>query len=95
MSTAFADVLERANIPTEDTGEPLRLGTTLTGLSGKQYSIAQMFQEREHPMLAVIKEFTSDNLRKPFSMWDGVDESFRNVVARMASLDPKRRITAK
>jgi ribulose-phosphate 3-epimerase len=46
-------------------------------------------------VLAVMTEFTSDNPRKPFSMWDDVDESFRDVVTKMTSLDPKRRITTR
>ena len=46
-------------------------------------------------VLAVMKEFNGDNPRKPFSMRHDVDESFRDVVAKMTSLDPKRRITAR
>ncbi|KAK4150811.1 CMGC protein kinase [Chaetomidium leptoderma] len=46
-------------------------------------------------VLAVMEEFTSDSPRKPFSMWDDVDESFRDVVTKMTSLDPKGRITAR
>jgi hypothetical protein len=41
-------------------------------------------------VLAVMKEFTSDNPRKPVSMWDDVDESFGDVVAKMTSLDLKK-----
>lgn len=46
-------------------------------------------------VLDVVKEFTADNPRKPFAMWEDVDESFRDVVTQMTSLDPKRRITAR
>ena len=46
-------------------------------------------------VLAVMTEFTSDHPRKPFSMWDDIDEGYRDVVSRMTSLDPKRRITAR
>lgn len=44
MSTALVDMSERANIPTRDPTEPLRLGATLTSLSRKQYQITQMLQ---------------------------------------------------
>ncbi|KFY50734.1 hypothetical protein V496_09209 [Pseudogymnoascus sp. VKM F-4515 (FW-2607)] len=46
-------------------------------------------------VLDVIPEFTTTDPRKPFSMWEEVDEEFRDVVTKMTSLDPARRITAK
>ncbi|EFR02289.1 CMGC/CDK protein kinase [Nannizzia gypsea CBS 118893] len=46
-------------------------------------------------VVAVIDEFTSENPRKPFSMWEGVEEPFRDIISKMTSLDPTRRITAK
>lgn len=46
-------------------------------------------------VLDVIKEFTADNPRRPFPMWDDVDESFRDLVTRLTSLDPARRITSR
>ena len=46
-------------------------------------------------VLDVVKEFTADKPRKPYSMWEDVDESFRDVITQMTSLDPKRRITAR
>ncbi|KAM5443600.1 RIBULOSE-phosphate 3-epimerase [Microsporum ferrugineum] len=46
-------------------------------------------------LVAVVDEFTPDDPRKPFSMWDDVDETFRDIVGRMTSLDPARRTTAK
>ncbi|KFZ20634.1 hypothetical protein V502_03116 [Pseudogymnoascus sp. VKM F-4520 (FW-2644)] len=46
-------------------------------------------------VLDVIPEFTTTDPRKPFSMCEEVDEEFRDVVTKMMSLDPARRITAK
>ncbi|KAG5295510.1 hypothetical protein I7I50_08279 [Histoplasma capsulatum G186AR] len=46
-------------------------------------------------VLDVIKEFSPENPRKPFSMWEDVDECFRDVIMKMTSLDPARRITAR
>lgn len=46
-------------------------------------------------VLAVTKEFSPENPRKPFSMWEDVDECFRDFITKMMSLDPARRITAK
>ncbi|KAK2796916.1 hypothetical protein FQN50_009375 [Emmonsiellopsis sp. PD_5] len=39
--------------------------------------------------------FTADDPRKPFSMWEHVDASFRDVIVQMTSLAPARRITAR
>ncbi|KKZ62001.1 hypothetical protein EMCG_03462 [[Emmonsia] crescens] len=46
-------------------------------------------------ILDVIKEFSPENPRKPFSMWEDVDECFRDLITKMTSLDPARRITAR
>lgn len=46
-------------------------------------------------VLAVIEEFTPDNPRHPFFLWHNVDETFRDLIVKMTSLDPVRRITAK
>ncbi|KAL1845165.1 hypothetical protein VTK73DRAFT_1000 [Phialemonium thermophilum] len=46
-------------------------------------------------VLDVMREFNATNPRTPFSMWAGVDEGFRDVVVKMTSLDPARRITAR
>ncbi|KLJ13792.1 hypothetical protein EMPG_11291 [Blastomyces silverae] len=46
-------------------------------------------------VLDVIKEFSLENPRKPFSMWENVDECFRDLITKMTSLDPARRITAR
>lgn len=46
-------------------------------------------------VLAVTKEFSPENPRKPFSMWENVDECFRDLIMKMMSLDPARRITAR
>jgi hypothetical protein len=45
-------------------------------------------------VLDIVREFTPENPRRPFSMWDVADEEFRGVVARMTSLDPLLRVTA-
>jgi serine/threonine protein kinase len=65
------------------------------GLVGLLDHLDEESAEWRDLVLAVMELFTSDNPRKPFSMWDDVDESFRDVVAKMTSLDPKRRITAR
>ncbi|RDL32568.1 CMGC protein kinase [Venustampulla echinocandica] len=46
-------------------------------------------------VLATVPEFTTTDPRKPFSMWEDVDECFRDVMTKMMSLDPARRITAR
>ena len=46
-------------------------------------------------VLDVVPEFTTADPRKPFSMWEDVDECFRDVITKMMSLDPARRITAR
>lgn len=46
-------------------------------------------------IMDVIQESNTKNPRKPFSMWETVDESFRDIVVKMTSLDPARRITAR
>ena len=45
-------------------------------------------------VMDVVRDFNAGNPRKPFSMWETVDDSFRDVVTKMTSLDPARRITA-
>ncbi|WEW61819.1 hypothetical protein PRK78_007315 [Emydomyces testavorans] len=46
-------------------------------------------------LLAVAEEFNADDARQPFSMWDDVDETFRDIIVKMTNLDPAQRITAK
>lgn len=46
-------------------------------------------------IMAVADEFTTDDPRQPISMWSDIDESFRDIIVKMTSLDPARRITAK
>ncbi|OBT53182.1 hypothetical protein VE04_06181 [Pseudogymnoascus sp. 24MN13] len=46
-------------------------------------------------VLDVTPEFTTTNPRKPFSMWVEINEGFRDIVTKMTSLDPARRITAR
>ncbi|EEH03603.1 conserved hypothetical protein [Histoplasma capsulatum G186AR] len=42
-----------------------------------------------------LNEFSPENPRKPFSMWEDVDEYFRDLITKMTSLDPARGITAR
>ncbi|EGC47927.1 conserved hypothetical protein [Histoplasma capsulatum var. duboisii H88] len=46
-------------------------------------------------VLDVTKEFSPENPRKPFSMWEDFDEYFRDLIMKMTSLDPARGITAR
>jgi serine/threonine protein kinase len=46
-------------------------------------------------VLVVVKEFTTNDPRKPFSMWHDVDECFRDAITKMMNLDPARRSTAR
>lgn len=46
-------------------------------------------------VLDVIPEFTTTDPRRSFSMWVEVDEEFRDIVTKLTSLDPARRITTK
>jgi ribulose-phosphate 3-epimerase len=46
-------------------------------------------------VLVVVNEFTTNDPRKPYSMWSNVDECFRDVITKMMSLDPARRLTAR
>lgn len=46
-------------------------------------------------MVATMQDFTAENPRKPFSLWCDVEEDFRDLVEKMISLDPRRRIKAR
>ncbi|KAF3483973.1 uncharacterized protein GIQ15_03297 [Arthroderma uncinatum] len=46
-------------------------------------------------VVTIADEFTPADPRYPFSIWEDVDESFRDIIVKMTSLDPARRITAK
>ena len=39
--------------------------------------------------------FGTDNPRRPFSLWKGVDEDFKDLVCAMTNFDPEKRITAR
>jgi serine/threonine protein kinase len=46
---------------------------------------------------AVRSSFSAEYLREPFYLWQdaGIDEDFRDLVVKMANLDPRKRITAR
>lgn len=43
----------------------------------------------------LIRQFGPQNPRDPFRHWEPVDPDFKDVVARMTCLDPRKRITAR
>ncbi|KAH8425609.1 uncharacterized protein LDX57_003358 [Aspergillus melleus] len=44
----------------------------------------------------VIRDgFNEDNPRKPFSLWSGVDNDFKDLICPMTNFDPAKRITAR
>ena len=45
-------------------------------------------------LVALASTFTPGNLRQPFKDWQYVEPSLRDLVGKMTSLDPRRRITA-
>ncbi|KAK4042852.1 kinase-like domain-containing protein [Parachaetomium inaequale] len=45
-------------------------------------------------LIALAGDFDAEKLRKPFALWHYVDAGFRDLVGKMANLDPKKRITA-
>lgn len=46
-------------------------------------------------IFAVIRDgFNADNPRKPFSLWQGVDEELKDLVGRLTNFDPAKRLTA-
>lgn len=48
------------------------------------------------PIFEVTRDgFSKDNPRKPFSLWKGVDEGFKNLVRSMTNFNPEKRITAR
>jgi serine/threonine protein kinase len=53
----------------------------------------------DNPWVSVLEVthdgFNKDNPRRPFSLWEGVDEDLRDLVCAMTNFDPKRRITAR
>ncbi|KAM5447984.1 hypothetical protein McanCB49686_007382 [Microsporum canis] len=55
------------------------------GLVGLLEHLEDDSAERRDILIAVVDEFTPDDPRKPFSMWEDVDESFRDIVGRMTS----------
>lgn len=46
-------------------------------------------------LIALAESFDAANPRKPFEKWYFVDAQFRDLVCRMTTLDPARRITAR
>jgi serine/threonine protein kinase len=58
-----------------------------------------LYQFRDSPWGEVFRimasDFNKDNPRTPFSMWTGVDESFRDLICAMTNFDPPKRITAR
>lgn len=67
-------------------------GPGLAGFVGTH--LAEDSQQFRELMLDVVKEFTPENPRRPFSIWGIADEEFREIVTRMTNLDPSLRITA-
>ncbi|KAF2176604.1 kinase-like protein [Zopfia rhizophila CBS 207.26] len=48
------------------------------------------------PIFEVTRDgFNKDNPRRPFSLWKGVDEDFKNLICAMTNFDPGKRITAR
>ncbi|KAL9087402.1 MAG: hypothetical protein Q9165_006699 [Trypethelium subeluteriae] len=48
------------------------------------------------PVFEVTRDgFNKDNPRKPFALWQGVDEDFKNLICAMTNFDPGKRITAR
>jgi serine/threonine protein kinase len=48
------------------------------------------------PIFEVIRDgFNKDNPRRPFSLWQGVDEGFKDLICAMTNFDPRKRITAR
>jgi serine/threonine protein kinase len=45
-------------------------------------------------LIAVANDFPPGSRRQPFAHWDYVDPVLRDLVSKMTSLDPSRRITA-
>ncbi|RAL06127.1 kinase-like protein [Aspergillus ibericus CBS 121593] len=39
--------------------------------------------------------FGEDNPRRPFALWKGIDEDFKNLICAMTRFDPEKRITAR
>ncbi|KAF2278015.1 kinase-like protein [Westerdykella ornata] len=46
-------------------------------------------------LVALAGDFDAERPRKPFTMWQYVDGEFRDLIMKMANLDPARRITAR
>lgn len=65
------------------------------GLVGLLEHLDDSVTQWRDPVLTVVPEFTATNPRKSFSMWEDVDECFRDVITKMMSVDPARRITAR
>lgn len=48
------------------------------------------------PVFEVIRDgFNKDNPRRPFSLWAGVDDDFKDFIRAMTHFDPEKRITAR
>ncbi|OJJ43918.1 hypothetical protein ASPZODRAFT_72814 [Penicilliopsis zonata CBS 506.65] len=39
--------------------------------------------------------FNQDNPRRPFALWKGVDDDFKDLIAAMTNFDPEKRLTAR
>ncbi|CAI6334266.1 unnamed protein product [Periconia digitata] len=53
----------------------------------------------ENPWVPIFEvtrdDFNQDNPRRPFSLWEGVDEDFKNLICAMTNFDSGKRITAR
>lgn len=47
-------------------------------------------------VFSVLRDgFNADNPRKPFSLWQGVDEELKDLIGRLTNFDPAKRLTAR
>lgn len=46
-------------------------------------------------LIILASSFDLNNPRQPFESWNYVEPDFRDLICRMTSLDPRRRITAR
>ncbi|AEO62328.1 uncharacterized protein THITE_2106391 [Thermothielavioides terrestris NRRL 8126] len=46
-------------------------------------------------VIALVEDFDEEKRRTPFALWPHVDADFRDLICKMTSLDPKKRITAR
>jgi len=48
------------------------------------------------PIFEVTRDgFGKENPRRPFSLWEGVDDDFKDLISALANFDPEKRITAR